>query len=483
MKQSFSIRNILFALGVVLLALLASKGVLYLSALEDLKWEAKAVALSTLGFFLFFVLLFKYEKAKRYIPYILAILISQTGFAYEIKPGYYTSANEVLTVMIFLVWMARRILLRRQGIPPTYFSRELKIFIVVAMAGILTAYLIFQVEPLNIIIVFKSYILYLFYLFLIPDCIHSEKELRRVILFMLSLSIIPLFHGIIGSFSIEDLEVERLSLARWGALNIFVGYILPLFFIAFGFLLQKKPRWLQFLTLCYMGLILYLIFVAQTRTAWASLAFCTGLFIFLVRQKMSALVVAVILAAGIMLSPMGGEVETVVRYRITEQTLTPDSALQDRYSRWEGAWETAKAYPLTGSGWGGVLRVMGDGSVEGPAIPLLPLWHNSYLEILSQLGFPGLLAFLLLWGRLVKTEAEKLYASPNIKYSALNRGLFVAVASCLIYALAEQQFYKIETASHSYFLVGLLMAARNVVGSKENIILDKYRKYFRITPA
>ncbi len=464
MKQSLSIKSLLIPISVMVFAYFVAKGVLDVTAHDDIRWEFKAVGLGLVGFSLFVSLFLRYEKAKRYIPYILAVLISETGFAYEIKPGYFTSANEVLTVMILIVWLTRQMMTQRSLIPQTYFSRELWMFLGVAGIGVFTAYFIFGVSPLNILIVFKAYILYMFYFFLIPDCIKSGKELRGVILFMIVLSLIPLLHGISGSMAIENLEEERLEVTRWGALNIFVGYIMPVFFVAFGLLLEEKAKWLKALLIGYMGTIVYLLFLAQTRTAWVALVVGIGIFLLFTRRRIIAVAVTLLIVAGIMFSPKGEEVETVLRYRIVGQTLTPNSALQERYTRWEGAWETAKAYPLTGSGWGGVLPVMSDGTVEGSSMSFLPLWHNSYLEVLSQLGFPGLFAFLLLWWKIMRTEGKNLFFSPMFKRATINRGLFIAVLGCLIYALAEQQFYKIETASHSYFLAGLLLSARNVIG-------------------
>lgn len=170
-----------------------------------------------------------------------------------------------------------------------------------------------------------------------------------------------------------------------------------------------------------------------------------------------------------MFSPVGQTVETVVANRIVEQTLNPDSSLRDRYSRWEAAWDTAKTYPFTGSGWGALLPVAWDGTVSDTSTPLLPLWHNGYLEILSQLGIPGLLVFLMLWGKIMKVEGMSLYRLPRLKQPTINMGLFVAVITCLIYALAEQQFYRIETASHTYFLAGLLLASRNVLNMETDL--------------
>lgn len=460
-KQALNVRSLLVPFGVFCLGVMAAFMTLRLSAVDDFRWQIKAIALGTVGPVLFFGLLLRYERAKRFIPYVLAILISETGFAYEFTRGYQTSANEVLTVMILLVWFTRRIFGGRSLAPSSYFSRQLKIFCGVAAAGVVTAFF-FGVRPLNIITEFKSYVLYLFYLFLIPECITSERELRRIVLFMMILSLVPLYYGVTGSMALTDIVEERLSVSRWGALNIFVGYILPIFFLAFGSLLDEKRKWPRVLLVSYLGAILYVLLLAQTRTAWVAMAIGFGMFLLLSKRKIAALAVTFLIVMGVMLSPVGERAEDIVRHRIVAQTLDPDHSLKDRYLRWEGAWATAKAYPMTGSGWGGVLALTAEGSIEA-VLPYLPLWHDSYLEILSQLGFPGLLAFLLLWWTMMKTEGKRLFLSGGPKKSMLSGGMFIAVAVCLIYALAEQQFYRLETASHSYFLAGLLLASGKIM--------------------
>jgi O-antigen ligase len=458
-----NLRILFLFLIVVVLAIFAGKGLLRLSSSsEEIAWNIKFIVLGAVNIFLVFALLFNYEKTKRYIPYILAIYIANTGFTFEYKSGYQSSANEALTFAILIIWLVRRLISQRSLSRRPYFSTNAKIFLLFSAMGILTAYFGFGVQPLNILTLFKSYTLYLFYLFLIPDCVRSERELHKILIFILIVSLVPLYYAVTGSMSIENVAQERLSVTGWGALNIFVGYILPVFFVSFGLLFYKTAKWQKLLIVLYIGAIVYLLFLTQTRTGWGALVAGIGLFVFMTKKKLPAFAVGVILAIGLMYSPLGQNVENVVTQRIVEQTLNPDHSLRERYSRWEGAWDTAKTYPLTGSGWGALLPVAWDGTVGDTSTSLLPLWHNGYLEVLSQLGIPGLLVFLLLWGKIMKVEGVSLYLAPRSRQPTINVGLFVAVVACLIYALAEQQFYRIETASHTYFLAGLLIAANRL---------------------
>jgi O-antigen ligase len=242
---------------------------------------------------------------------------------------------------------------------------------------------------------------------------------------------------------------------------------MPIFFISFGFLLYDKKGIIKLIIFIYMGVIIYVLILAQTRTGWGGLVAGAGLFIFMTKKKLISVAASIILVTGLMLSPYGENLEQTVTKRIVEQTLNPDHALRERYSRWDAAWITARTYPLTGSGWGALLPVYGDNTVGNESTNLLPLWHDAYLELLSQLGFPGLLAFLLLWSKIVKTEGMRLFRSSHSREAVLNTGIFVGVITCLIYALAEQQFYRVETASHTYFLTGLLLAGGNILRAQK----------------
>lgn len=460
--------NLLFLfLIVVVLAVFVGKGLLGLAETGEIGWDVKFITVGAVNIFLVLALLFNYEKNKRYIPYVLAFYIANTGFTFEYKTGYQSSANEVLTVSLLIIWLVRRMVSQGSLSRRPYFSTNAKVFLLFSVVGVMTAYFGFEVKPLNILTLFKSYTLYLFYLFLIPDCVRSEKELHNLLIFILIVSLLPLYYAVTGSMSIENIVEERLPITGWGTLNIFVGYILPVFFVAFSLLLQRGVRWQKFVILLYMCTVVYVLFLSQTRTGWGALIAGAGLLAFMTRKKMLAVAASIILLIGLMVSPAGETIEKVVTQRIVEQTLNPDQSLRERYSRWEGAWDTAKTYPFTGSGWGALLPVAWDGTVGDTSTPLLPLWHNGYLEVMSQLGIPGLLVFLLLWGKIMKVEGMSLYRTPRSRQSAINIGLFVAVVACLIYALAEQQFYRIETASHTYFLAGLLIASSNILKTQK----------------
>jgi O-antigen ligase len=192
-----------------------------------------------------------------------------------------------------------------------------------------------------------------------------------------------------------------------------------------------------------------------------------GIFFLLGHQKMVMAASIVILSGFILVSPLAGSVTGIVEDRIVKKTLTPDHALQERYNRWEVAWTTATTYPFSGSGWGGFLPIVAEGTVGEKSLPIPPRWHNSFMEVLSQLGFPGLLAFFWLWLKIMRREARTLMSVRDWEKHPAYLGLFVAVLTCLVYGLGEQQFFRIETASYSYFLAGLLITKGRMIRQME----------------
>jgi len=427
-------------------------------------WNLKLAFLGAIGLVIASGIFFRYEQTKKFLPYVFAFLISQTGFSYDLKPGYTTSFNEILTVFIFVIWFFRKSLKSSEGIQPVYFKNNLFAYLLLAFTGVLVASFIFQINTDNILDEFKSYVLYLFYLILIPECIDDQKELNRILFFMVLLSLLPITRGMLSAGEIHDTSVERLGVTTWGALNIFVGYIVPLFFLAYAYFVDSKIGVKRIFLLVYLVIVIYLSVLSQTRTGW--LAIIVGIigFNFLSAKKINKNILIfsfVIVAAFSLLKLSGFEATEIIVHRVEDRTLNPDHPLRVRFERAEVAWAIARNYPLTGTGWGGWLPLYGDGTVGDTPTDLLPRWHNGYLEILSQLGFPGLIAFLLLWWKIISNEYKSLkMAQADVEQSSLMyTGLFVSVAACLVYAAGEQQLYRIETASHTYFLAGLLLAS------------------------
>lgn len=427
-------------------------------------WYLKLVLLATSAFFVGVLAMDNWEKAKGQIALFLIALFSQTGFAYEIRQGYHTSFAE----LVYFVLLSIMVLTRQSDnrfSPDIGINLPISMHVICSLMGIITA-LTYQVQLINIFIEIKSYVGYIFYLYLVPFLIKEKKDIKRCLWAFIVFSVIPLGYIIPNLDSLAAIETERIAdfTRGWGALNIFVGYILPVMFIAITLIYLTSNLFARAVLLTFVGVTFFILFYSQTRTGWGS--FLTSFIVFaaLARKKKLVFVVVPLLSIIIALSSLAPNIEKIIRHRLFEQTIDQqDSSLQARLGRWETAIDTFKAHPILGSGWGGYLVRRPDGHMSDTSISALPRWHNSFFEILSQLGLLGVLTFYGIWIRLGKLAMQARCLIKDNKDNILLSGLIAAVLSCFIYSFGEQQFYKIETASVTWFVAGLLVSYVNIV--------------------
>jgi len=162
----------------------------------------------------------------------------------------------------------------------------------------------------------------------------------------------------------------------------------------------------------------------------------------------------------------------MIEKRIVDQTIeNPDSSLAKRYERWRNAFEILKEYPILGTGWGVYLGMQRDGSLNETAWRALPRWHNSFFEIASQMGIFGLLSYYFIWYRIGQISINSVKTTHDYRDLTVLSGMIASVVAILIYSLGEQQFFAIETASFSWFIVGLLMFYINYQKAKKEALL------------
>jgi len=432
---------------------------------KDLTWMVKAAVLGSGLVILVLFMFVKLHAALKVMPLIIVILMSQTGYSYKLGQGF-TSVLEVLTISVLITVLLSRALSGKEVFYRTFLDWKLYVYSLVSLIAVITG-VVFGVDKLNILLEFKSYTLYVVYVFILGTVIREWRQLNYLVGLILIMSLIPVVYALMGVFDIENPVAERLEVVHWGPLNIYMGYIVPLFFLAIYCFFKTRRIWLKVALGVYLGVVTYSIFLSQTRSAWIALAVGIVLFTIVGRRKIFIGVIVSLIFAILAYAPLGEKAGSVAKRRMIEETfLSPDHSLRTRYESWETAWSVFKRYPVTGTGWGSFFIELDDGQLSSRSLHFLPRWHNSYLEILSQAGLLGLISFLLVWYTLL-TRAFKEILKRSSTDQELLIGLTCAVVSCLVYAMGEQQFYRIETACLTWFLVGLLVAAIQLKGGEK----------------
>jgi len=419
-------------------------------------WYLKLILLALLLGLSALLLLADFKKNKRYIPYLLILLFANTGFLYDFL-GFRTSAAEViyfsLLLLMTFLWLGDRSILPNLGL-----AAPIRLYAICSLVGVFTA-LWFSVRPVNIFIELKSYLGYIFYIFLVVFLTTDKEQVKKYLWVFVVASLIPIMDALprLREIASEINTVERAGFGMaWGPLNVLVGFLLPIFFLALCLLFLNYGWTRKLFLLGILFSIAIILLYSQTRSAWIAFTLSVAVFMILTRRRLKmffyvgALLLLLTTAVG------SNRSKNLITERIEYTGSEQDSSLKKRTDRWDRAIRTFWTYPVTGSGWGGNLPPKAGGGVGTTSWTALPRWHNSFFEILSQLGLFGVLSFYWIWFRVFKRSFVVCRAATDEDRLILC-GLISAVLSCFIYGFGEQQFYRIETASVSWFITGLLV--------------------------
>jgi O-antigen ligase/Flp pilus assembly protein TadD len=141
---------------------------------------------------------------------------------------------------------------------------------------------------------------------------------------------------------------------------------------------------------------------------------------------------------------------------------------------WSAAWELSKDHPLLGVG-------LGNYNVAGLAL-VSPSWyaqekqgralvlnraHNTYLGLLSELGWPGLLIFLWLIAGYFWTALKAVSRTPTLRRRYLLAGLTAGAAGFLLHNLFGITFHIEGAATFFWLALGLTVALSGIPASVE----------------
>ncbi|MGH2968262.1 MAG: O-antigen ligase family protein [Solirubrobacteraceae bacterium] len=151
----------------------------------------------------------------------------------------------------------------------------------------------------------------------------------------------------------------------------------------------------------------------------------------------------------------------ILQDRIESKGRIADRNVGSRQAFWEGSLRMAADRPLVGVGPGGFGREASDYVRDDPLGIDQPVVHNSYLEVLAELGLLGLLPFVAflgaVWRLLGRARARAVAAADDE-----GRRLTTAMQATMVIAVVSAFFLSVQLTT-PFWLVGALAAV--VAGS------------------
>lgn len=285
----------------------------------------------------------------------------------------------------------------------------------------------------------------------------SKKKNRALLLLVLAAGAITALYGLyqyaVGvpnppHWLDKDLEVGlSRAFSFLGSPNAFAAYGVMLLPVALAFMLRKTYRWYHQAIFAVLSFLIAAgIFSSLTRAAWVALLPALMLFGVLIKKTRLMLVLLVLL---LLMASLSTPVRTRFLNLFSDQ-YQQKSEMGGRNYRWNLAWSIFDESPLFGRGPGSY-----GGAVAYRAQAFQGLYvDNYYLQILSNFGFLGFLAFLWILLEIIRNLilAAK-FAQERDKIILF--GILCGVLAFLIHNVTENLIEVIPLSVVFWVLTGL----------------------------
>lgn len=299
------------------------------------------------------------------------------------------SLSEITTGIIIGVFILKKILCKKYSPPATPVNLMLYILCgIVFITFLRSAY--FSESVRGVVRIVKFAFLY----FALIDLFQSDaKRLKRTFWILMIVACLTFLNGIFQSiygFDIlrhkefiknDYLHRIQASFVHPNDFGSYIIFILPLTFCFFSSCLKKNQR--VFLVInCLIGC--FCLLKTSSRGAWIGFLIGVIIYFFFYKKKISIIVplAAIFL---IILSPNG--------FDRLKSLFTPEqNTVWERVQLWKGTWNMVKVHPFFGFGVNTFSRYFLE--YKPAAYHDIRYTHNSYLQMWSEIGIFGLLAFL-----------------------------------------------------------------------------------------
>ena len=234
--------------------------------------------------------------------------------------------------------------------------------------------------------------------------------------------------------------------------NILAGYLVLVISYCTAFFNMTKEQKLWRGAFAVVGALASLcLLYTYSRGNWLACAAMLLAFCVLFCHK----AVGPVLAAGAIALAVGGP---AVLQRLSSITSGEDTSAALRIAYFESTTSVIEDFPL-GVGWYGYRFVYPDYNfyLEDTSV-IMYHCHNIFLNVCAELGYHGLLVFLLIWwGIFLPTAWRLAYAGRSLWLKAMGRGYVLATVGIAVGGLTDHVYFNTQMGLCFWLLGGLTM--------------------------
>lgn len=374
----------------------------------------------------------------------------------------------LLLCLLYLIWERMRAP-RPLAARPNPLDTPLLLFIGTGFCLLFVAAPYFSIGVAG----YRATVQYMLFFFLLTRLLRGDGDLMRIYLVMLACAFLIALHGIyqfivavpIPSHWTDQAEqsVRTRVFSIFGSPNIMGDFMVMFAPMAAGLAYYVKGVRMKlfcwFATFCMCFSCLF----TMSRGAWMAMAITVLLFALLVDRRLLALM----LAAGVfsMFLPF---VASRIGYLLTPQ-FAASTTNGGRASRWILAMKYLEESPLLGVGLG---MFGGAVAMQHKIYPWISYFYvdNYYLKILVEMGYAGLVIFILLLLCLLFTALRASYRASRARKDSLYplcAGMFSGLCGVLVHCYFENIFEEPYMMAYFWSIAAMTVYTGFLRGKKE----------------
>jgi len=239
------------------------------------------------------------------------------------------------------------------------------------------------------------------------NALRSPGQVRFFMIFFLACyALFPVRGAIFNYFANYTLFGRALWNYTYDNPNDLAAITLLLLSVAAALLATERTRWIRWCAFAGLAVLPLLILMTQSRGGFVALCVFTAVAMFTQhrrRRLQTAVIVVALGLAVVAVAPSGvwTRVKGLAQVTGNLDNVDPEGSAKSRYEIWRVATTIIGDYPMTGVGWGAYpfahANYAGLSGVD-PSARGARDTHSTYLNVLAETGYLGLLLFLgLLW--------------------------------------------------------------------------------------
>ncbi len=278
--------------------------------------------------------------------------------------------------------------------------------------------------------------------FVVINSIKNKKDLNKVLVVMVITATLTSIWGLIQykfGVGMEEGWVDKANnpdlMARvfsvFGNPNIFAEYLIMIIPISLALFWNTRYFFKKVLFLLFTVLLIIALLLTYSRGGWVGLVFGVFIFILLMEKRLLFLIIPLgILSINLLPPPILKRLESIA-------SLT-DSSNFSRINIWKVALDIIHENWMAGVGFGYIpfKQVFDTKTMMGVLHS-----HNTYLEVLAEMGIGGFIVFLLLIVSIYKWGIKEFSKQEDRYVKTMLAGVLASISALLIHGLADNILY------------------------------------------